>query len=126
MAKSRGWKVADVHDVPPMEEGFTKGWHSLRWYFGIKGFGVNAFTRSKGEWLTKEHDEKDTGQQELFIIMEGEAEFTINGKKIIAPAGTIIEVDPEIKRAADALATPTTMLIIGAPADKKYAPPDWA
>lgn len=126
MAKSQGWKMADVHNVPPMEASFTKGWHSLRWYFDIQGFGVNAFTRNKGEWLTKEHDEKDTGQQELFIIMEGKAEFTINGKKVLAPAGTIIEIEPEVKRSADALATPTTMLIIGAPAGKKYLPASWA
>lgn len=118
--------MANVNDIPPMEESFTKGWHSLRWYFGIKGFGVNAITRDKGEWLTKDHDELETGQQELFIILEGKAEFTLDGQKVVSRRGSMIAVEPEVKRSADSLATPTTMLIIGAPADKKYIPPNWA
>ena len=109
-----------------MEDSFTKGWHSIHWHFGIQGFGVNAITRSKGQWLTKMHDESDTGQQELFIIMEGKAQFIVAGQKVIAPEGTIISVEPGVMRAADALKTPTTMLIIGAPPDKKYQPPSWA
>ncbi len=125
MAKSQGWKMADVHDVPPMEDSFTKGWHSIRWYFGIKGFGVNAITRQKGEWLTKDHDEVSTDHQELFIILEGKAKFTLDGEKVMAPAGTIIFAEPKVKRAADALQTPTTMLIIGAPTNKKYTPQSW-
>lgn len=122
---SKGWKKADIKDIPPMEDSFTKGWHSIRWHFGIKGFGVNAITRKKGEWLTKEHDELATGQQELFIITEGEAVFTIDGKKVTAPTGTAIAVEPEVKRAADALKTPTTMLIIGGHPNKKYVPQSW-
>lgn len=108
-----------------MEESFTKGWHSIRWYFGIRGFGVNATTRKKGEWLTKDHDELDTGQEELFVILEGKAEFTLDGDKITAPIGTTLFVQPHVRRSADALATPTTMLIIGSPADKKYKRQSW-
>jgi len=43
----------------------------------------------------------------------------------MAPAGTIIFAEPKVKRAADALQTPTTMLIIGAPTNKKYTPQSW-
>ena len=120
-----GWKVAKVHDIPPMEESFTRGWHSIRWYFGIKGFGVNAITRKKGEWLTKDHDELSTGQEELFVILEGKAEFTIDGNKIPAPAGAMVFVEPQVRRLADALVTPTTMLIVGSPANKKYKRQSW-
>jgi mannose-6-phosphate isomerase-like protein (cupin superfamily) len=121
-----GWKADNIQDIPPMKDSFTKGWHSVRWHLGIEGFGVNAITRNKDEWLTKEHDELETGQQELFVILEGHAEFTLDGEKLDAPTGIAIAVDPEVKRSADALVSPTTMLIIGAPTGKSYKPPSWA
>ncbi len=123
---TKGWKKAEIHKIPPMKKTFTEGWHSVRWHFGIQGFGINAITRKKGEWLTKDHDEKDTGQQELFIILEGRAKFSLDGQKVLAKTGTMIAVEPLVTRSADALETPTTMLIIGAPATKKYKPPSWA
>ena len=124
---TKGWKVEHINDVPPKEDSYTKGWKSIRWHMGIDAFGVNAIAREKGEWLTKEHDEVDTDQQELFIITEGQAEFTVDGKKFKAGPGTLVAVtDPRIKRGADALVTPTTMLIIGGPAGKVYKPPSWA
>ncbi|HVO86364.1 MAG TPA: hypothetical protein VMT23_01350 [Candidatus Binatia bacterium] len=123
---SSGWKLADVHDIPPMADSFSKGWHSVRWFFDIKGFGVNAVTRNKGDWLTKDHDEVKTGQQELFVILEGAARFTLDGKKVVVPAGGMLAVEPQVVRRADSLKTPTTMLIIGSPKNKLYKPASWS
>lgn len=120
-----GWKIADVHDIPPLKDSFTSGWHSVRHYFNIEGFGVNAVTKNAGDWLTKEHDESESGQQELFVVLEGEAEFSLDGKKVKAPAGSFISVEPHVKRGADAIVSPTTLLIIGAPVSAKYQPPGW-
>lgn len=122
----QGWKIEHINDVPPMKDTFSKGWKSIRWHMGIESFGVNGVTKSKGEWLTPVHDEKDGNQDELFIVMEGEAEFELAGKKVKAPAGTLIAIKPPVRRGALALKTPTTLLIIGAPIGAVYEPPDWA
>jgi uncharacterized cupin superfamily protein len=120
------WKIENIDNVPPMKDTFSKGWKSIRWHMGIESFGVNGVTKPKGEWLTPIHDERDGNQDELFVVMEGLAEFDLDGQRLNAPAGTLVSVKPEVKRGVISAKTPTTLLIIGAPVGKIYQPPDWA
>ena len=120
------WKLEHIDDVPPMKETFQKGWKSVRWHMGIESFGVNASTRNKGEVLTPVHDEIEGNQDELFVVVEGAAEFELDGQKVKAPTGTLLSVKPNVKRGAKALEDKTTILIIGAPIGQIYKPPSWA
>jgi uncharacterized cupin superfamily protein len=121
-----GWKVEHINNVPPRKDGMSKGWKSVRWHMAIESFGINAVTKPKGEWLTPVHDEVSEKQDELFIVMEGEAEFHLDGKKVKTSPGTLISAKPSVKRGALALKTPTTILIIGSPIGKTYKPVSWA
>jgi uncharacterized cupin superfamily protein len=123
---SKEWKVEHINDVPPKQDGMSKGWKSVRWHMGIESFGVNAVTKSKGEWLTPIHDEIKENQDELFIVIEGLAEFHLDGQKIKASPGTLISARPVVKRGAVALKTPTTILLIGSPIGEIYKPVSWA
>ncbi|MBX4201289.1 hypothetical protein KW803_00125 [Candidatus Saccharibacteria bacterium] len=123
---SKDWKIENIKDVPPMKDTFSKGWKSIRWHMGIESFGVNGVTKPRGEWLTPIHDETDGNQDELFMVVEGSAEFHLDGKKIKASEGTLVSVKPKVKRGVLALKTPTTLLIIGAPIGAIYEPPSWA
>ena len=109
-----------------MKDGLSKGWKSVRWHMGIESFGVNAVTKPQGEWLTPIHDELKENQDELFVVIEGLAEFHLNGEKIDAGPGTLISAKPSVKRGALALKTPTTILLIGSPIGEIYKPLSWA
>jgi len=123
---NKGWKIEHINDVPPLKPTFSKGWKSIRWHMDIEAFGVNGVTKPKGEWLTPIHDEKDGKQDELFLVMDGLAEFNLDGEKVKAPVGTLVSVKPAVRRGVLSLKTPTTLLIVGAPIGKVYSPPDWA
>jgi uncharacterized cupin superfamily protein len=123
---SKDWNVEHIDDVPPMKEGMSKGWKSVRWHMGIESFGVNAVTKPKGEWLTPIHDEEKEKQDELFVVMEGIAEFHLDGEAIKASAGTLVSAKPSVKRGVLSLKTPTTILIIGSPIGEIYKPVSWA
>jgi uncharacterized cupin superfamily protein len=123
---SKLWRIEHIDKVPPMKNSFSKGWKSVRWHLGIEAFGVNGVTKSKGEWLTPVHDELEGNQDELFIVMEGLAEFELDGEKIKASTGTLVSIKPSVKRGVLALETPTTLLIVGAPIGAIYRPPSWA
>ena len=125
MTKNTGWKIANVHNIPPLKDTWSKDWHSVRHYFDIKAFGVNASTKNAGESLTPAHDELKSGQQELFIVLEGEAEFVLNKQKVKAPAGMMIAIEPEVIRSATSLKSPTTIIIVGAKAGEAYSPQAW-
>ena len=121
----RNWKIEHINDVPPMKDGLSKGWKSVRWHMNIESFGVNGVTKPMGEWLTPIHDETDGSHDELFVVMEGLAEFSLDGKIVKAPKGTLVSAKPPVKRGALALQTPTTILIISAPISAVYKPPSW-
>jgi uncharacterized cupin superfamily protein len=123
---NKNWRIEQIANVPPKKSTYSKGWKSIRWHMGIEAFGVNGVTKSKGEWLTPIHDELKDNQDELFIVLEGEAEFSLDDKKVKAPAGTLISVKPAVKRGAKSLITPTTLLIVGSSIGAVYQPPDWA
>lgn len=89
----------------------------VRRALGITGFGINGWSADAGQQLIEEHDETGAGagrQQELYVILSGQARFTIDGETIEAPTGTLVYV-PEVgsRRAAIATADGTTVLAIG-------------
>lgn len=105
----------------------VNGWLPLRRRLGITAFGVNAWRpQSDGRTLIGEHDEATTGHEELYIVVEGHATFTVDGQEIDAPAGTIVFVgDPALKRAAVAGEPRTTILTAGGKPGEPYAPLPW-
>src|ERR1041385_860513 len=94
----RGEMSAAVVEPPPGKPYWPATWKSVRHYFGIEAFGVNAATKDAGNVLIPEHDESESGQQELFFVHEGEVKATVDGEEFTAPAGTFIAVQPATKR----------------------------
>jgi len=124
-APATGWKSASVQDIPPVKPDWPTTWKSVRHHFGITAFGVNAVTKDAGNVLVPEHDETSSGQQELFFVHEGEALATLDGEQISAPAGTFVAVEPGTKRKFEAVASPTTLVIVGSPVGRAYEIGQW-
>ena len=64
-AQGTGWQVAQIDEIPPVKADWPATWKSVRHFFGITAFGVNAVTKDAGNVLIPEHDETASGQQEL-------------------------------------------------------------
>ena len=60
----------------------------MREHLGIQAFGVNAFTQNEEGLMINEHDESG-GQEELYVVLDGNATFEIDGETVDAPAGTL-------------------------------------
>jgi quercetin dioxygenase-like cupin family protein len=115
---SPGFAVKTLAEVPsvPGERADDPDWRPLQHHFRINAFGLNVFTApAKGTVLISAHDERQSGQQELYFVLEGEAAFTLEGEEFSAPAGTLVAVpDPGVRRAAVARAAGTRILAVGA------------
>ncbi len=122
MTTSEHWTSAHLEDV-----WRTGGWFGIRRHFGIEAFGVNAWRAdSEGDDVISEHPETSTGHQELYLVLDGYAAFTVDGAAIDAPRGTLVFVrDPDLKRKAVARQARTTVLAIGAKAGEVFAPSLW-
>jgi tetratricopeptide (TPR) repeat protein len=102
-------------------------WHAIRRTLGIASFGVNAWTATEDDQqIIGEHDEAGgEGHEELYVVLDGHASFTVDGETVDAPQGTLVHVsDPTVKRAAVGEAG-TTILVVGAKPGEAFTPSTW-
>ena len=93
----RGWTVSPITDLPVVSDGEPDDpvWYPLQHALGIDTFGANLFVAGHaGQLLIEEHDERESGQQELYLVLDGSASFELDGE------------ETRVKR-GDALASPT-------------------
>jgi hypothetical protein len=71
--------------VPTVSDGDADDpvWYPLQYALGIDTFGVNLFIASRADQtLVEEHDERASGQQELYLLIEGEAVFDLDDEHV--------------------------------------------
>src|SRR6187200_3117893 len=72
----------------------------VREHLGIHAFGITAYTPGEDGTLINDHDESGSGQEELYIVLDGNATFEVDGQTIDAPPGTFVFVPPGSQRKA--------------------------
>jgi tetratricopeptide (TPR) repeat protein len=118
----KGYEVARIDDVPAIGN-----WQPLRRHLGIGSFGINAWTGAEeGAEVIGAHDEASSGHEELYLVLEGRATFTVGEETFDADTGTIVFVaDPDVRRGAVAAEAGTRILTVGAKRDEAYRPLPW-
>jgi hypothetical protein len=99
----------------------------LRRNLDIGAFGANAiFQAQTGGEVIGERDELgpgSDGQEELYVAVQGNATFTVDGDEIDAQHGTIVSVPPGTTRKAVATSDETIVLAVGGRRGKAYRLP---
>ena len=124
-ANGAGWGVAEVDEIPPVKPDWPATWKSVRHHFGITAFGINAVTKDAGNVLIPEHDETESGQEEIYFVHAGAVTATLDGEQVAVPAGGMISVGPAVKRKIESTVSPTTLVCIGATPGAAYEVGDW-
>jgi len=103
----------DDLDAIQMPDGFV--WRPVRRHFGIRAFGVNAYTAAEpGGMIVEEHTEGSLGHEEIYLVLRGRARFTVDGNEHELAAGQLVFVrDPKLRRGAVALDDDTVVLALG-------------
>jgi tetratricopeptide (TPR) repeat protein len=115
------YETTSLADVP-----VAGNWQPLRRKLGVSAFGINAWVGDEGAAVIPDHDEAPTGHEELYLVLEGRATFTIGDDEVDAPAGTIVFVrDPAVRRDAVATADGTRILTVGAKPGEAYSSQPW-
>ena len=78
------WQVARLDDIERRGRDIP-----VREHLGIHAFGINAYTPGEDGTLISEHDEAGSGQEELYIVLDGKATFEVDGEAVDAPRGDI-------------------------------------
>jgi hypothetical protein len=115
------WTVKRLGELP--RHG---GWIPIRAELGFRPAGVNAWVGdAAGDEVIGEHDEREDGHEELYLVVEGHARFRVAGRDVDAPPGTLVAVAPDVRRSAVALEPGTTVLAIGARPGAAFTPSPW-
>ena len=105
-------QIDDAERIP----GHGFDWRPLRKVLGTTGFGVNGYSADAGGEVIEDHDELSqgaAGHEELYVVLQGAATFTVDGDEVAAPRGTLLVVPPGTRRGAVATEDGTTVLVIG-------------
>jgi mannose-6-phosphate isomerase-like protein (cupin superfamily) len=125
MSTQAPWQIADVNEIPPVKPDWPATWKSVRHHFGITAFGINAVTKDADNVLIPEHNESDSGQQELYFVNRGSVRVTLDGEQHEAGEGAMIAIEPEVSRKIESTSSPTTLVAIGGTPGKAYEVGDW-
>jgi quercetin dioxygenase-like cupin family protein len=109
-----------------MEGSGDSTWLLARKALGTAAFGYNLVEIAPGGQIP-EHDEAQSGQVELYAILEGEAVMRLDGEDHPAPAGTFASIEPAATRTIlNRSEEPVLALLIGVEPDGGYQPMSWA
>ena len=81
-----GWAVASIEGL-----GSGPGFRKVRAPLGVTAFGVNAIVLPPGYTTRVHHHER---QQELYLVLDGEIEISLNGETRTLGPGGLARVDP--------------------------------
>jgi hypothetical protein len=116
------WRSARVDEIERRSD-----WIPIRDHFGARAFGINAYVGNEaGDRVITEHREGWRGHEELYLVLEGHATFTIDGDDVDAPARTLVFVrSPDAMRGAVAREPATIVLAVGAQPGATFEPSDF-
>lgn len=106
-----GYSVVRVADIEPSGPGGAVRF--VRRELGVQAFGINWFEippNTEG----REHDESDTGQEEVNFVIRGSGIYRIDGEEVPVEAGTFLRFDPETQRVPIAGPEGMTLIAVGA------------
>lgn len=121
-----GYSIKHRDEFEAMEGSGDCTWKLARKALGTSAFGFNLVEIEPGGQIP-EHSEGESGQVELYVILEGEAVLRIEGTDHPAPAGTFASIEPPASRTIlNRSEAKVTALLIGVQPEGGYQPMSWA
>lgn len=121
-----GYTIKHRDEFEVLEGSGDSTWTLARKGLGTSSFGFNLVEISPGGQIP-EHDEAESGQHELYVILEGDATLKLDGEEHPAPAGTFASIEPPVSRTiVNHSQGPVRALLIGVHPAGDYTPPSFA
>jgi quercetin dioxygenase-like cupin family protein len=121
-----GYTIRHRDEFESMEGSGDATWRLARKALGTSAFGFNLVEIDPGGEIPG-HDETESGQHELYVVLDGDAVLRIAGEDHPAPAGTFASIEPPVSRTIlNRSEAPVTALLIGVHPEGEFEPSSWA
>lgn len=115
------YTVKRFDDMEPIFGGFFL---RARASLGVSSFGMQIlnFPPNGGEFYPN-HNHAESGQEEVYLVLDGSADFDIDGESVRAEPETAIRVGSTTKRKIHAGSKGACILALGGVPGAAYSPP---
>ncbi len=105
-----GYSIVNISEIEGAGPGGAVRF--VRRQLGVEAFGINWFELPPGaEGL--EHDETDTGQEEVNVVVRGSGVWRVDGEEVPVREGTFLRFDPDATRCPVAGPDGMTFIAVG-------------
>jgi hypothetical protein len=114
-----------VKRLEEMERAFGGAFVRVRAELGVQSFGIQVIELppDSGD-LSPEHDHLHDGQEELYLLLAGNAEVALPDRAITLDPDTFVRVGPTTRRRVRSGPDGARLLMIGAIPGGVYEPPE--
>jgi mannose-6-phosphate isomerase-like protein (cupin superfamily) len=91
---------------------------------GVESFGMQVFDYPPLFEGYPEHDHGEEGQEEVYLVLRGSAEFELGGERVLLVPGLILRVAPETRRRLLPGPEGVRILVLGGMPGEAYERPD--
>jgi mannose-6-phosphate isomerase-like protein (cupin superfamily) len=92
---------------------------------GASAFGMQVLQMPPGADFYPNHDHAHDGQEEVYVVLGGSADFDIEGERVHVEPETAVRVSPTTKRRIQPGPEGVRILAVGGVPGGAYQPPDF-
>jgi mannose-6-phosphate isomerase-like protein (cupin superfamily) len=116
-----GFMVESIGEMEAVNDGTTR---LAGAELGVESFGIQVFDFPAGFSDYPEHDHAGNGQEEVYVVLDGSAEFEINGRPVSLDRQRMLWVGAGTRRRLEPGPEGLRILVIGSTPGKRYERPE--
>ena len=110
--------------IDDMEAAFRGGFKRARAELGVEAFGMQVIDLPPNFDRFPEHDHAESGQEEVYLLLSGDATLIVDGEEVPLDRGTLVRVGPAARRSFVSGERAPRILALGGVPGQAYSPPD--
>jgi quercetin dioxygenase-like cupin family protein len=112
-----GFTVRPIGDMEAINDGTTR---LAGAELGVESFGMQVFDFPAGFSAYPEHDHSLEGQEEVYVVLDGSAEFDLDGERVSLDRERMLWVGAATRRRLEPGPDGVRILVIGSTPGKAY------
>lgn len=113
-----------VKKIDEMEAIYRGSYKRVRAELGVEAFGIQIIDLPANFDRYPEHDHAESGQEEVFLALRGDAEIEVDGERLPLDADHVVRVSPKARRKVWPGADGIRLLALGGTPGQPYEAPE--